>query len=130
MPPGQSRAATRTIPLWIRPFLWLFVCLSLLGLLLSLFVHINAVMGKQMSSMFWGLHVGIFVVWFPAVFVAQKQVGKLKGKDFWKLVLKGAPVWMRYMTYILVFYAAVDSLLFMAIAPDKVAGASAPANDW
>ena len=27
--------------------------------------------------MFWGLHVGIFVIWGPAVFVAQKRVSKL-----------------------------------------------------
>jgi len=130
MPPGSSRAATRTIPPWIRPFLWLFVCLSLLGLVLSLYVHINALTGKQMPSIFWGLHVGIFVVWFPAVFVGHKRVGNTHRKDVWKVVLKGAPDWMRYMTYTLAFYAAFGSLLFMAIAPEKGHGANAPADVW
>jgi hypothetical protein len=130
MPPGSSHAATRTLPQWIRPFLWSFVCLSLLGLGLSLYVHISALMGNQMPSMFWGLHVGIFVVWAPAVFVAQKRAGRLKGKDLWKLVLKGAPDWMRYMTYTFGFYAAFGSLLFMGITPEKGVGASAPASDW
>jgi Protein of unknown function (DUF3592) len=129
IPPGSSRA-TRTIPEWIRPFLWLFVCLSLLGLVLSLYVHINALMGKQMPSIFWGLHVGIFVVWGPAVFVAQKRVGSTARKDFWKAVLKGAPVWMRYVSYAFSFYAAFGSLLFIAIAQNKGAGARPPANEW
>jgi uncharacterized protein DUF3592 len=130
VPPGQSRAATRTIPLWIRPFLWLFVCLSLLGLVLSLYVHINALMGKQMPSIFWGLHVGIFVVWGPAVFAAQKRVGSTARKDFWKAVLKGAPAWMRYATYGFLSYAFFGSLLLMAIAPEKGVRASAPASEW
>ena len=53
MPPGSSRAATRMIPSWIRPFLWWFAGLSLLGLVLSVFVHINAMKGNQMPSIFW-----------------------------------------------------------------------------
>jgi uncharacterized protein DUF3592 len=130
MPPGSSRAAAPRIPQWATPFLWLFVCLSLLGLVLSLFVHISALMGNQMPSMFWGLHVGIFVVWGPAVFVAQRRVGSTHRKDFWKAALKGAPDWMRYATYGFLSYAFFGSLLLMAIAPEKGVGASAPASEW
>jgi hypothetical protein len=130
MPAGSSAVATRTIPQWTRPFLWFFAVLSLIGLILSLFVHISAIMGSQMTSMFWGLHVGIFVVWFPAVFVAQRRVGNTHRKDFWKAVLKGAPVWMRYMTYAFLFYAVGNFLLFMADAPDKSVGPVAPAVVW
>jgi hypothetical protein len=130
MPPGSSRAAAPKIPQWATPFLRFFAGLSLIGLILSLYVHISALMGNKVTPMFWGLHVGIFVVWFPAVLVAHKRVGSTHRKDLWKAALKGAPDWMRYMTYVLVFYAAFGSLLFMAITPDKGAGASAPANEW
>ncbi len=128
--PASSSAAARAVPLWFRPFLWPFAGLALIGLILSLFVHINALMGNRMPSMFWGLHVGIFVVWFPAVFVAQKRVGRTRGKGFWKAVLKGAPVWVRYMTYAFFFYAFANFFLFMANAPDKTSGSNASAIEW
>jgi hypothetical protein len=130
MPPGSSPAAAPRIPPWATPFLWFFAGLSLIGLVLSLYVHISALMGNEMPSMFWGLHVGIFVVWIPAVFVAQKRVGSTHRKDFWKAALKGAPDWMRYMAYAFGFYAFGGSLLFMAVAPDKGHGANAPASEW
>jgi hypothetical protein len=49
------------------------------------------------GAFFWMLHVGIFVVWFPAVLVAQRLVGNLNRRDLWKVVLKGSPDWMRYL---------------------------------
>lgn len=130
MPPGSSHAATRTIPQWTRPFLWFFACLSLIGLVLSLYVHISALMGNTMPPIFWGLHVGIFVVWLPAVFVAHRRVGSTHRKDFWKAALKGAPGWMRYVTYAFLFYAFGASLLFMASAPEKGHGANGVADHW
>lgn len=130
-PPMPARSsAARAIPQWFRPFLWLFAGLALIGLILSLFVHVNALMGNRMPSMFWGLHVGIFVVWFPAVFVAQKRVGSTHRKDFWKAVLKGAPVWMRYMIYTFFFYAFASFFLFMGNAPDKTPGSLGSAIEW
>src|SRR4029077_11592130 len=58
---------------WIRPFLWLFVCFSAIGLVVSLWVHLGAVMGRRVApeALFWMLGVGIFIVWLPAVLVAQ-----------------------------------------------------------
>jgi hypothetical protein len=69
-PAADFPSAAKSVPDWIRPFLWFFVCLSAAGLLFSLWVHIGAVMGRTVPPAFWVLHVGIFVVWFPAVLVA------------------------------------------------------------
>jgi hypothetical protein len=42
--------AANSIPDWIRPFLWVFVLLSGVGLIVSLWVHVGAVMGRAPSS--------------------------------------------------------------------------------
>jgi hypothetical protein len=58
IPPANS------VPDWIRPFLWFFVCFSAAGLIVSLWVHPGAVMERRVApeAFFWMLHVGIFVV--------------------------------------------------------------------
>jgi hypothetical protein len=80
------------VPEWLRPFIWIFVWLSVIGLLVSLWVHVGAVMGRTVPSAFWVLHFGIFVVWFPAVLVAQRLVGNANRRDFWKAVLRDPPI--------------------------------------
>ena len=118
------------IPSWAIPFLWFFAVLSLIGLVLSLYVHVSAMLGAQMPQIFWLLHVGIFVVWFPAVFVGQRRSGKKAGGDFWKVVSAGAPAWMRYVFYMFFYYAIGNFFLFMANAPAKDAGSSEPPSVW
>ncbi len=76
------------VPEWLQPFVWVFVGLSAVGFVLSLWVHFGAVAGGRVAPapFFWILHMGIFVVWFPSVMVAQRQVGNLNRKDFWKVI--------------------------------------------
>jgi hypothetical protein len=89
-------------------------------------------MGRRVApeAFFWMLHVGIFVVWFPAVLVAQRLVGNVNRKDFWKVALKNAPDWMRYMFYGFFGYALVNFMLFMTKAPNGGSGANPPAVVW
>jgi hypothetical protein len=70
---------TPVAPSWTMPFLWLLIMIATTGLVLSLWVHIGAIMGKRVApeAYFFMLHVGIFIVWIPAVFVAQRAVGSL-----------------------------------------------------
>jgi hypothetical protein len=79
------------------------------GLVLSLAAHILSFFGIQFGGMplFIGLHVGIFPLWIPVVFIAQKMMGGAQRKDFWKVALSGCPLWMRYMTYGFFIYAVV-----------------------
>jgi hypothetical protein len=124
--------AVDSVPDWIRPFLWVFVSLSVIGLVVSLWVHLGAATGRHLApgAFFWVLHVGIFVVWFPAVFVAQRLVGNLNRGDFWKVVLKDSPDWMRYMVYGFLAYALVNFMFFLTQAPTRSSGANPPAEVW
>ena len=129
-PSRDDESVTRAaIPEWLRPFIWVFVWLSAIGLLVSLWVHIGTLMGHGIPSAFWVLHVGIFVVWFPAVLVAQRLVGNANRKDFWKVVLKGAPDWVRYMMYVLFAYEFVNFMISMGQAPNGGRHATTSA-DW
>ena len=109
-----------------------FQALSLIGLLLSLWVHIGALLGKRIAPgfFFWGLHIGIFVVWFPAIFVARALVGNMQRKDLWKVILKGSPDWVRYMVYGFFTYAFINFALYtLHIRPgDRVPNPSG--DDW
>ena len=131
-PPSRDdeSVARAAIPEWLRPFIWVFVWLSAIGLLVSLWVHIGTLMGHGIPSAFWVLHVGIFVVWFPAVLVAQRLVGNANRKDFWKVVLKGAPDWVRYMMYVLFAYEFVNFMISMGQAPNGGRHTTTSAADW
>jgi hypothetical protein len=127
----ESFGEANSVPQWIRPFLWFFICFSAIGLVVSLWVHLGAVMGRRVApeAFFFILHVGIFVVWIPAVLVAQRLVGNVNRKDLWKVVLKDSPGWMRYMVYGFFGYAIVNFLLFMTKAPSGGSG-NPPAVVW
>jgi hypothetical protein len=121
------------VPEWLQPFLWVFIGLSAVGFLLSLWVHFGAVAGRRVAPapFFWILHMGIFVVWFPAVMVAQRQVGNLNRKDFWKVILRGSPDWVRYLVYGFLGYAIVNFIYFFLQAPTgRNEGANPPAMVW
>jgi hypothetical protein len=105
-----------SLPGWSKPLLWLFALLAAIGLLLSLWVHLGVLEGRSPPSMVWSLHIGIFVVWIPAIIVAQRLVGNVNRVDFWKVVLRGSPVWLRYMVYGFLAYAAISGFLFFGSA--------------
>lgn len=128
----SSSVAKSSIPPLMGRFLWVFVVFSAVGLVVSLWVHIGAVAGHRVApeALFWILHVGIFVVWFPAVFVAKARVGNLRRKDFWKVALQGSPDWMRYAVYAFGGYALVNFALFTLNAPTGGGGENPPAIVW
>jgi hypothetical protein len=52
-------------------------------------------------------------------------------KDYWKLALRGAPEWVRYMVYGFLAYAIVNFLVFfMPYAPAGGSGRETPAIVW
>jgi hypothetical protein len=72
-----------------------FIALSALGLILSIIVHIIALSGNAVpyGNFVWGLHGGIFVVWFPAILASFRLTKDFKRKDFWKAVLRFSQSW-------------------------------------
>jgi hypothetical protein len=135
-PPAPFAASTQfaidSVPSLLKPFIWVCVALSALGLVTSLYVHLGAVMGRRVApgAFFWILHMGIFIVWFPAIFVAKQRVGSTRRKDFWKRVLTGSPEWMRYLVYGFFGYAMLNFALFMLKAPAGGTGPNPPAEVW
>jgi Protein of unknown function (DUF3592) len=129
----SSATLSNAVPDWLQPFVWVFIGLSAAGFVLSLWVHFGAVAGRRVAPapFFWILHMGIFVVWFPAVMVAQRQVGNLKRKDFWKAILKGSPDWVRYLIYGFLAYAGINFMYFFFQVPTgRTEGVDPPAMVW
>src|SRR5512136_2925319 len=87
-----------------------FMILAAIGLVLSVAVHLCALFGFKVpyEKEAWGLHIGIFVVWLPAVIMAQRLSRDFKQKDYWKAALRGCPTWMRYVTYFFFGYAILN----------------------
>jgi hypothetical protein len=88
---------------------------------LSLIVHTAALLRlpQPLGSSAWGLHIGIFVVWIPAVLVSNRIVRDFKQKDFWKAALRGCPDWMRWVTHAFLAYAVVNFVVFMLFTPPR-----------
>ncbi len=131
-PAGKFQVRVSEVPRWAKPLLWPFLVLSAVWLGLSLWVHLGAVAGRRVApeAFFWTLHVGIFVVWVPTVLVCIKRVGNTRRKDYWKLVLRGSPEWMRYMVYGFFGYAMVNFAIFFFLASQGGSGANPPAVVW
>jgi len=133
--PAQSKLLSQSVdnlPLWATPFLPVLLTLSGVGLILSLWIHLGAVRGQRLAPefFFWGLHLGIFLVWFPAILIAQKLIGNINRRDLWKVLLKDCPSWLRYMVYGFMGYAVVNFLLFVGAEKTVGAGSNPPANVW
>jgi hypothetical protein len=106
------------------------MALSALGLGLSLFSHVCALAGIDgpLGDMTWGLHIGIFVVWLPAVLFSRTLGRNASQHDFWKVILRGCPPWMRYAFYGLFAYAFVNFAAFI-LMPNRAtqgSGGSTP----
>jgi hypothetical protein len=93
-----------------------FLVLSAIGFVLSAAAHVVALTGTVPlgSGIVMLLHIGIFVVWFPTVLVANRVTKGANRKDFWKIALSGCPPWMRYAMYGLFFYAALNFVIFIS----------------
>ena len=113
----------------IQPFLLPLVGLSSLGLVLSLIVHMCSLLGfpSPLGEQAWILHVGIFVVWFPAVIVMQALTKEFKQKDLWRAALRGCPSLMRRMTYGFGAYALINFAIFLMLVSGHDRSAETPA---
>jgi len=132
-PDSGSAGWADSLPNWLKPLVGFFAFLSLIGLLLSIWVHVGAIFGRRVAPeyFFFLLHAGIFVVFFPAILVAQKRVGSTNRKDFWKAVTKGSPDGLRYLLYFFFAYAFVNFFTFILQQPPGTAPKGQnPALEW
>lgn len=118
---------------WMRTLMYPFLLIAALGFSLSLVAHILSLCGIEISSALhvMYLHIGIFVVWFPAVLVVSKMTGYANRRDLWKITLSGCPLWMRRAIYILFGYTAFNFILFMMRnGAQRESGETSPSIVW
>lgn len=96
---------------WSLPF-WL---LAAAGFLLSAVMHIGTFIGVNFDAMVpfpFGLHIGIFIVFLPAIIVSIKDLKKAginsnkaeSQLEIWKRSTKFAPTWMKFLPLLLIPY--------------------------
>ncbi|MEM5317597.1 hypothetical protein [Paraburkholderia sp. JHI869] len=86
---------------------------ALIGFVISLVVHITALFGVDLAALIpaiWVLHVGIFVVFIPFLFLSRKELGRERALS---LLRKGLPSWVVVVGTMLVIYTIANFLLFM-----------------
>lgn len=130
---GETRRP-RPLPHWVTPFLPFLTALAAAGLILSAWIHLGAVMGRQVAplGLFIALHAGILVVWIPAVAVARTYRGRVTPRDSWRMLLPDSPAWVCLAVYALLLYAFFNFAVFLA-APARLAenlSASPAAAAW
>ncbi len=107
-----------------------FICMAVIGLTLSLVSHLCAWFEapQPLGEAAWCLHIGIFVVWVPAIIAYHRLVRDFKQKEHWKASLRGCPRWLRWLTSFFFVYAIANFLLFAIAAPAgrRIPGAPAP----
>src|ERR1043166_2973498 len=92
------------------------------GLVLSVIVHLLAFFGVTLpiKDAVFALHMGIFVIWIPAIALNQ-------GRDRNQIFNQG-PKWMQRALTIVLIYAMASFIYFIATAPrDKKSTAVKPA---
>jgi hypothetical protein len=132
-PPGDETGfKVSDLPNWMKPLLWPMLALSVVGMALSLWVHLGAIIGKEgvPESLVAPLVTVMYVVWFSGVFVAQKRIGNLNRKNFWKLVLQGSPDWLRFAVYGFIAYAVLMFLLFLPQTATGNRGSDTLRDSW
>src|SRR5262245_11911762 len=95
--------------------------LAIAGLIASAVVHVSSLFGlaQPFGAAAWGLHVGIFVVWLPAVLAAHRLSKGAKRSEFWTATLRGCPPWVRRTFYGLFAYTFVNFFAGIALGPDS-----------
>jgi hypothetical protein len=105
----------------VTALVYAFFVLGVLGFGCSVAVHVLSWLGVGLPQWLMGLHVGIFVVFFPAILVARPLTVDFKQKDFWKAALRGAPPWVSTYGKVLVAYVFLHFFASMAVhfPPDR-----------
>ncbi|MGH8107418.1 MAG: hypothetical protein ACREO1_01695 [Arenimonas sp.] len=92
----------------------IFGLIALCGFILSLGVHVSALMGIDVAASFkgvWALHLGIFVVFIPFMLYSWNDFGTRPS-----LIEIGAtlPRWAFILGAIIFVYAVINFMLFIA----------------
>jgi hypothetical protein len=109
--------------------MWFFIALAILGLVASAVAHSSTFFGVDPQAAFppvFLLHIGIFLVWIPAVVsqVSRTSVTDARPRRF-DVAFPHAPHWMKLLTGLLFAYGIVNFLLFLFL----ITGSEAPRRE-
>ena len=107
-----------------------FFVLAVLGLILSLTAHLATFVGidpMQVCPWVWFLHMGIFVVWIPVVFLSNRCTKDQRKKDHLQVAMQNSPAWMQKLvgplfTYVLFNFFFTIFFLQGGYTPRQVNG--------
>jgi len=102
----------------VRAVLKVFLFLSLVATASSLVVHVAAFFGRTFPYAVL-LHVGIFLVFIPAMLVARPPGRALMSRVSFNDAFRGAPTWVRKTVKVFFAYAIVNFIVFIINAPGK-----------
>jgi hypothetical protein len=110
---------------------WLSAAIAATGLVVSLWVHIEAVQGRQAVSdgYFFLLHAGAIGVGILAVFAGKKRkMGPGVQRGDLRDLMRGSPNVLQYLTYIFFIYAILNfGYFFLQSSNGRNEGASTSA---
>jgi len=108
-----------------------FIPLAAVGLGLSAAVHLLSVFGRlgQPTTPWFLLHLGVFVVFIPAVLVQQRLSTGLNPQDRWKASLRGCPPWVPRALQVLGVYALLNFFRFLWVTHGRAPSPGGPPPD-
>jgi len=101
---------------WVFPFF----CLAIIGLVLSTIAHSAALfeLPQPLGQWTWSLHIGIFVVWIPAILTGGGQ-RKNRMEEADNELFRTCPKWMERLVTWCFVYAIINFITFIPNAPPK-----------
>jgi hypothetical protein len=101
---------------WVLPFF----CLAVIGLILSTIAHSAALfeLPQPLGEWTWLLHVGIFVVWIPAILTGSRRASN-RGAGGDIELFRTCPKWMESLVTWCFVYAIINFITFIPNAPPK-----------
>lgn len=108
----------------MKKFLFYF---AVTGWILGLIVHLLSLADFDITDkvpFVWVLHIGIFVVWFPAVLDLNKNeelkayeqsgiLNRMNPLEFYKIIFRQTPTWLAVIAIGGLYYAGINFILFM-----------------
>ncbi|MDU1889748.1 MAG: hypothetical protein E6767_03580 [Dysgonomonas sp.] len=102
----------------------IFFGLAIIGWLIAMIVHLLSIVNFDIWNRFpyiWVLHVGVFVVWIPAIISLMrnkelKDYGSLWGNPFYflKIILRQIPKWFIVIVALGFIYTFISSVIYAA----------------
>ncbi len=102
--------------------LYLLIALSVLGLSISLFAHINALLGVNVAPVVIGLVFSLVFIIPPAISTSSSLAKKYpihNRKVGWRITMRGAPKWTLHVANSMYFYIVLNFVapIFLSFIP-------------